>query len=667
VGKAEFLENINIGTCYYPEHWPRERWETDAENMADMGLAVVRLAELAWSFMERRDGEFDFDWLEEFIAIAGKKGVKTLLGTPQEAAPMWLQKSHPEIVRVDETGLTHGGRGLHCHNNQVFRFYAARITREMARRFGNNPHVIGWQIDNELHGVECYCSSCQHAFRVWLRKKYGSVEKLNEAWGARFWSHHYNSLEEVDPPSNKLLTTLTSHVLDFKRFMSDSTVDFQNEQVRIIRDAAPGHFISHNSLGLYPHINMYHLAKELDVMSWDTYPSVDDDYVNVNKSHDMIRATRHDNFLMLEQKNGYFNGANYNLAIKPGLVRAWGMLDISRGANAVLYYRYRANRWGTEQNPNGILRHDGSKRRAYYEIQQLTQELKPLSKKLGKTKVSARVAIIHSYDDLWAFHANKQYTNYDVNRLENDFYRALLSRGVTADLIHPEDDLSRYSVVIAPNLMLVSQKTANNMYQFVEAGGTAVFHIRCGQKDTENVMVDIPWPGLLRELCGVSVDEFEAFPEGASSEGAFSEGHNSVQYRGKSYPVRWWADILTADTAETEGVYERDFYRGKSALTVNRRGKGKAVYFGAAGCEELIGDYLDALFAECGIKTLCLPDRVFVTERKSGEATYTFAVNMGYQPAEFKSDIRGTDVLTGKAVDGKIRLEPLQTMIIELT
>ena len=155
MGKAEFLKSINLGTCYYPEHWPRERWETDAENMADMGLAVVRLAELAWSSMETRDGEFDFDWLEEFIAIAGKKGVKTLLGTPQEAVPIWLQKSHPEIVRVDETGLPHGGRGLHCHNSPAFRFYAARITAEMARRFAKNPNVIGWQIDNELHGVEC--------------------------------------------------------------------------------------------------------------------------------------------------------------------------------------------------------------------------------------------------------------------------------------------------------------------------------------------------------------------------------------------------------------------------------------------------------------------------------------------------------------------------------
>jgi beta-galactosidase len=623
--------------------------------MADMGMNLVRVAELAWASMEIRDGEFTFEWLEEFVAIAGKKGLKAILGTPQEMIPVWLRNSHPEVIRVDESGLQHGDRGQRCNNSPVFRFYSARITREMAKRFANNPNVAGWQIDNEFKAVECHCHSCQHAFQVWLRKKYETIENLNDAWGTQFWSQHYNSFEEVTLPSWKEPNNSVSHIIDYKRFVSHSVVDFQNEQARIIRSAAPHHFISHNHIGLNS-INMYDAAKELDMMGLDVYPAVDEDYKNMCKWADLVRSVKHDNFWMLEQKNGYFNGANYDLAIKPGLVRAWGYWDIARGANAVLFYRYRANRWGQEQSPNGILRHDGSKRRAYYEIQQLSKELAPISKKLGQTKIISRVAIMRNYDDVWAMQTKKQYANFDVDRMENDFYRNLLSRGVMADFIHPEEDLSGYDIVIAPSLMLLSSKTADNMKKLAEAGGTAIFGIRTGIKDMANVMVDKTWPGLVRDLCGVTVDEFEAFPDHVQT---------SVNYRGKSYIVRWWADILTAAKATAEAVYENDFYQGKPAVTVNRMGKGKAVYFGVAGCEELIGDYLDGLLAEYKIPTLSLPDRVFVSKRKSDEVSYTFVVNMGYKDAEFDSTIRGIDVLSGKQVDGKIRLDPLQTMIIE--
>jgi beta-galactosidase len=459
----------------------------------------------------------------------------------------------------------------------------------------------------------------------------------------------------VELPAMKEVTVSTSQILDYKRFVSWSTVDFQAEQIRIIRKGAPHHFISHNSLGLYPNLNMYDLARDLDVMAWDAYPHVDEDFVNMAKAHDMIRATKHDNFWMLEQKNGYFNGSDYNLAITPGLVRAWGMFDISRGANGVVFYRYRANRWGQEQNPNGILRHDGSKRRAYFEIQQMNRELDPINKKLGKTRVETPVAIIHSYDDIWSAQAKKQYKNFDCHKLEDDFYRVLLRKGITPDIIHPEDDLSRYKIVIAPNLFVLSQETSCNMKKFAEEGGTVIFHIRCGQKDINNVMVDIPWPGLVQNICGVTVDEFEAFPDHSC---------NTVVYKGKEYPVRWWADILSASRADTEAVYGEKFYKGKPALTSCRNGKGKAVYFGVAGCRELIADYLDGIFAEYGIKALSVPEKVYLTTRKSPEVSYTFIINLGSEAKEFDPGISGIDIISGRKIDGAVKINPLEVLII---
>jgi len=655
----EILQKVVTGVSYYPEHWPRQRWEEDINNMADMGLSVVRIGELAWADMERRDGEFTFDWIEEFVNLAGKKGIKTILGTPSEETPVWLRNSHPEMIKVDETGKHTGARGHNCKNNRTFRYYTARITREMVKRFAKNPNVAGWQIDNELHGFECYCDSCSHMFQVWLRKKYQTVDNVNEAWGTMFWSQHFNSFEEIKLPAKKELTVSVSQLMDFKRFVSDNNIDFLAEQTAIIKESAPDHVVSHNSPGLHQHINQYDAAKVLDVLGWDLYPNVDGNYVNENKCHDFFRSATGNNFWVLEQKNGYFNAANYNLAIKPGLVRAWGWADIARGANAVVYYRYRANRYGMEQNPNGIIRHDGSKRRAYYEIQQLNRELAPISDKLGKTHVAADIAIIHSYDDLWACQVKKQYTSFDANQLENNFYSALLSRGVTADLIQPEDDLSAYKIVIAPNLMLLSQKTADNITRFVENGGAAVFHIRCGQKNTANAMVDIPWPGLVRSLCGITVEEFEAYSP---------ETGNSVNYRGKSYPVRHWADVMSLNegsSAGVEAVYEKDFYAGTPAISCRKSGKGKAVYFGVAGCDELTGAYLDSLLGEYGIKTARLPEKVFITRRKGKEADYTFIINMGNKDQEFKYDISGNDIISGSKINETIALKAYQIMIIE--
>lgn len=651
-----FLDNIHLGTCYYPDHWPRERWQQDVDNMADMGMTILRLAELSWGALEPQEGVFQFDWLEDFIAMAGAAGIKIILGTPSEATPVWLRRQHPEIVRVNAFGQPHGERGMHCHNSQSFRYYACRITTEMVRRFGENPYVVGWQIDNEFRAVDCYCHTCKSRFQVWLRKKYKTVATLNEAWGTKFWSQNYNSFEEVELPEKKEVTISTSQVLDYKRFISFSTVDFQNELIHIIKGQAPHQFVTHNSLGLYPDLNMYDLGKELDIMAWDAYPHVDEDFVHMARCHDMMRTIKNNNFWMLEQKNGYFNFSDYNLAITPGLIRAWTMLDISRGANGVVFYRYRSNRWGQEQNPNGILRHDGTKRRAYYEIKQISKELSPICERLGKTKVQADVAIVHNYDDIWSAQAKKQYRNFDCEALETDFYKALLSLGVTADIVAPDTDFSRYKVVIAPNLVLLSNTVADNLYRYVENGGCAVFHIRAGTKDAENVVVDTAWPGLLQKLCGIRVDEFEAFPDHVQ---------NHAVYKGKIFPIRWWADVLSSDTATPLAAYGGRFYSGAPAVTVNNYGKGEAVYFGCAGCIELIRAYMKNLMAAYNVKTFDVPEKVYISTRTGDKDKFTFLLNMDDTEKLVNPGIFGKDMITGREITGELKLAPLEILVVE--
>lgn len=651
-------ETITLGTAYYPEHWPRENWLPDIRKIREAGMTTLRLAELAWSTMEPEEGRFELDWLEEFIALAYREGLHVILGTPSEASPVWLRDRHPEVLSVDRYGHRTGGRGHHCHTSPVYRRYISRMTEEMARRFAGNPAVIGWQIDNELRGVECYCSQCRAAYQDWLKRRYGTLSELNRRWGTHFWSQTYNTWEEICLPGNDQLTISTSQVVDFKRFISDTTVSFQDMQIDIIKKYAPHQFVSHNSLNaLYYSINMYDLARRLDVYAWDIYPHVDEEYVRRSLGNDLARGTKHDNFWILEQKNGYFNGSAYNLALEPGIVRAWTYQNIARGANGILYYRWRANRWGQEQNPNGILRHDGTPRRAYYEISQICRELAPISGPLAATRVRAEVAILQNYSDIWAEEAKKQYTNIGHEKVTMEFYRQLLRLGVTADLVQPDDkDLARYKVVFAPNLMLVSDADAQNLKQYVAAGGCLVVGVRAGMKNEDNVVTDQPWPGPLRELCGVTVDEFEAFPE---------HTWNTVEYRGKVYDARMWADVLHNETAQVQAVYHDKFYRGSPAVTRNRFGKGSAVYFGVAGCPDLIRDYLPDLLAEYGVSMIPVPGEVYVAIRESAEKKYLFLINMNRADVGVDVPFQGVDCLTGRRVGTRVLLPPLGVVLMD--
>jgi beta-galactosidase len=424
-------------------------------------------------------------------------------------------------------------------------------------------------------------------------------------------------------------------------------------QADIIREYAPNHWISHNSLGITT-LNNYELTKKLDFASLDLYPNVDSDYIIEAMACDINRGTKLDNFWVLEHKNGYFNYSEYNLAITPGLVRAWAYIDISRGCNGIVFYRWRSNRWGVEQNPNGILRHDGSPRRAYFEIKQLCEELRGFGDDLAKTRVVADVAIIHNYNDIWAHEGHKQYKNYDPFQIELEFFKAITELGVTADLVEAGEDLSAYKVVLAPALMLLSSENAENLRRYVSEGGNLVVGIRTGSKNESNVVVDIPWPGHLAKICGVRVEEFEAFPD---------HTWNKVNYAGKLYDVKWWADVLHSETASVRTIYAEKFYAGSPAVTTNRYGKGTATYFGAAGCRELVRDFLKELFGTAGVTVTPMPERVYLTYRKNDKNMYSFIINMSNEEKTVTVPFTGINCFNGGAVGNTLLIKPLEVVI----
>lgn len=649
------MKKIYIGTAYYPEHWPEERWKIDIELMQKAGINVVRLAELAWGVLEPQDGEFDFEWLDRFIELAYADGIEVVLGTPTEITPTWINVKYPEVIAVNAEGRTHGGRGNHCYNSPMLGFYSERIIRKMAEHYKENPAVIGWQLDNEIRGTKCYCPICCKLYREWLQEQYGSLEELNKQWGTCFWSQTYHSWEEVTLPSENQYTVSTSQILEHFRFASHSAVLFLKRQAEIIKGIAPHQFVSHNSLGLCEWVNLYDMGRCLDDMGWDSYPYVDDDNYSTCMGHDLIRGTKGKAYWVWEQKNGYVNYHTYNLAIEPGLVRLWTYQDLARGANGVVYYRWRSNRYNYEQNPNGILRHDGSPREVYDEISRMSKELEGFADRLAKTKVQADVAIIYSYEQMWDEYSNRQYKNISYQKMLMEYYKVLLKMGITVDLVESGADLEKYKLVLAPGLALVNEEMAENLKNYSQNGGVLVLGTRSGIKTWAGAMTDRKWPGMFLEIAGVKIDEFEVLP---------IQQNNKVCYKGKEYFVGGWLDRLGLITACGEAYYCDKFYAGDIAVSVNKVGKGQVMYIGVMECEELLKKLLSDIAEMCGLTNRDFPEGVYVTKRSGEDESFWFVINKNKIPIELQTDICGTNILSGEQVQGNLKVPALDLLII---
>lgn len=651
------MHQVVVGTAYYPEHWPRERWQIDIDLMRAAGIQTVRVAELAWSRLEPEEGRYDFTWLDDFIDMGAQAGLTFILGTPTEATPVWLRLRYPDSVTTGPDRELTGSRGANCHNHRALAGIIARLVEAMARHYGRHPAVVGWQIDNELRAPKCYCPQCLEDFRDFLRARYGTIDALNQAWGTVFWSQEYRSFSDVQFPYQAETTVSPAQRLDSFRFASRSTVEHLNRQARIIRAHAPGQFITHNSLGVYPWLNLYDLARELDFIGFDSYPNVDDDNFHTCFGHDHHRGVKQGPYWVMEQKNGYFNYSDYNLAIEPGLVRLWGWQGFARGADGVLYYRWRSGPYGVEQNPNGILNHEGKPRRAYEEAKRVAEEIQRLPDLAGSPVVSP-VGVVFQYDQEWAFNAQHNYPRFGYTNLAEHYHKQLLRLGLCPDVTDMDADWSRYSLLIIPAAMLMRQDYRDKMEAYARLGGHLVLTMRSGIKTwSGTVVTDAPYPGLLADLAGIRIDEFEVLPPDAT---------NNVSYGGKSYAIGCWLDMIDPDAPDTEvlATYTGKFYAGKAAITRRPVGKGWVQYIGVMDNEDLTLDALSDMAEELGLDVQEMPEGLFRSQRQTADGRYTFYLNFSAQASQVYVP-RGQDALTGRAVEGEQSIAPLDLLIVK--
>jgi beta-galactosidase len=665
-----------LGVDYYPDQTPESLWEEDARMIAETGLTNVRVAEFAWSLMEPSEGKFEFAWLRRSIEILRKRGIDVILGTPSAAPPPWLTAKYPEVLMVNDQGMTvyAGGRRFTCPTNKVYRRLSLTIATEMARTFVDTPGVIGWQIDNEFtlqRWGRCYCKFCRAGFQDWLRSKYGSLDSINSKWGTAFWSQVYTEFSQIPVPLPSNGDPNPGLALDYDRYQSFANSSFLEEQLVMLRKTCPKHFVTTNNIGApFDTLNMHELYKNLDFVSHDNYPGFAQTHLPesspemvatiISLGHDSMRGVKDGRpFMIMEEQSGKAGQTFFSPQPHKGQLRLWTYQAVAHGAMGVNYFRWDTANFGAEEYWHGMLNHDRSKSIGFDEIQQTVKELKTLGHEVLHSAYAAETALFFDLDSAWALAVQPGNNKLTYRSHLISWYAAIAGAHVGTDVIHAEADLSRYRAVFAPLQYVVSEREAANIRKFVEGGGLFVSSFRLGVKDESSRIVATPLPGLLRDVMGVTVKDYVPI-YGEKVGVSFSS-----RLAGPDGECALWADILQPASATVLASYT-GAYAGEPAITMNSFGKGKAVYLGpdldAASLARVLGTLLEAN----GIKaTFGVPRAVEMTVRKSDDKQWVFLLNHTAASQRVTLAGRFRDLLTGTTYSETVNLGAYDVLVLQ--
>ena len=620
---------IRVGVDYYPEHWDRSWWEDDAREMARVGINTVRVAEFAWGILEPKEGVYDFAWLDEAIALFDRYGIDVILGTPTNCAPVWLYTQYPQTRQVERNELRTalGIRGHRCMTDATYRRFAARIVTEMAKRYANHPRVIAWQIDNEPEGNHCCCASCAAQFRTYIREKYGTIENVNRAFGNDVWSGQYDDFETITPPlgaANQYGWLNPAYLLDYEKWASLSCADYLRFQRDIIKSYKPDAIITTNAC-FNPNTPDFHaIFQDYDVASYDNYPPVripEDPEVISSQAFalDLVRGYKRENFWILEQLSGS-KGCWVPMSPTPlpGMIKGYAWQAIARGADLLLFFRWRSARSGAEMFWHGLFETKEPSGRRYAEFVDFVRELRALPELLG-TAVKSRVAILHAYVQNRAFRIQPQSEGFLYEEQLKLWHDGFLAHGVNIDVIDTSASLDDYAVVIAPTQYVTEQSLVKRLEAFAQAGGTVVLTNRTGVKAADNNRVTEPLPNAFRKLAGCVVREYD--PIGNLKQ-------RVELTTGQTFDVTRWCDVLETETARVFAIYADAFYQGSAAVTVNTFGNGACYYVGTVGSRDFYRHMSEAILKDAGISFhASLPVGIEIITRESDDKKWVFLFN----------------------------------------
>jgi beta-galactosidase len=611
-----------LGAAWYPEQWPESQWEPDLERMEAAHIHLVRVGEFAWSTMEPAEGQYQFDWLERAIALAAKHHIAVVLGTPTAAPPAWLTTKYPETLRVDEDGRRdeHGNRQQFSFTDLKYRQLAHQIAAQMAIRFGHNPDVVGWQLDNE-YAADSFDPSAKEQFHAWLAKKYGSIANLNQHWATAYWSQTYNDFNQIPVRSSDENPAL---LLDWRHFVSSVWKSYSENQIDAIRPHADKlQFITTNTMGWFHNFDEYELHTVLDIAAWDDYIATDKYDADANGAvHDLTRGYKRKNFWVMETEPAFVNWRKTNTPLEKGQVRDMAWQAIGHGSDAVEYWQWRSAPNGQEEYHGVLLGIDGKPVPVYDEVKQVGAEFEKAGAALSGTSPQSSVAIIQSYDSRWAIDFQRHSAAFDPVAELIDFYRPLRDQSQAVDVISPEAPLDSYKLVVAPALNVLPQELGEHLLAYVKQGGHLVLGPRSGMKDEYNALNPQRQPGPLADALGANISQFYALDADVPVAGAVGSGTANI-----------WAETIEAKSPETKVLLRygasNGWLDGQPAAVTHAVGKGSITYLGAWFNPELLSKLTASFLAEAGVKPILpnVPDGVEVCQRSKGDKSVLILIN----------------------------------------
>lgn len=656
------IKGLVHGGDYNPDQW-LDRPDILAEDirlMKKAGINSATLGVFSWSAYEPVEGEFHFEWMEEIIDNLYQNGIYTVLSTPSGARPAWLDAAYPEAMRVNELGLRnhHGVRHNHCMSSPKFREKVGIIDRKLAERFGSHPGVIMYHISNELGG-ECYCPLCVKRFQEYLAEKYDhDIEKLNHAWWTSFWSHHYNSFEQIEPPFINGETSVMGLNLEWKRFTTWNMNDFMKQEINTLRGVTPDVPVTTNFMRLFEGLDYRKMAPELDVISWDNYPFFHNDWetfadtmADTAFQHTVMRGLKRGTpFMMMESAPGLVNWHPVNKLKRPGVHKLACLQAVACGSDTVQYFQWRKGRGSYEQYHGAVVDHIGTDdTRVFREVAEVGESMRKLAPVAG-TLVKAKAALLFDWDNRFAIKDVKaladETKNYDDTCI--GIWKQFMKLGVEMDIVGSDEDLSQYDLVAAPMLYMLQPGTAENLKRFVERGGQLLATYFTGYVDTEQLCYLGGFPGDgLSELFGIVSEEIDTY---------YPSDRNHIRFEdGKVWEVTDYAEILRVKDAQVLAKYTEDFYADTAALTCKEYGKGKAYYMAARVKPEEMIPLFEQMLGDAGIPVRKLPDGVECHVRTGEEGSYAFYLNGNAEPVDV-TGVEGVDMLTDAKIQGTLTL-----------
>jgi beta-galactosidase len=663
-----FLQDPRIwyGGDYNPEQWPPEVWQEDVRLMQAAGVNLVSVGIFSWAYLEPRSGHYEFGWLDEVLDLLHQHGVQACLATATASPPPWLARRHPESLPVTADGVTlwPGSRQAYCPHSSAYRKTAADLVTRLADRYRHHPALAIWHINNEYgcHVNECFCNQSAAAFREWLRRRYGTLDALNAAWGTAFWSQRYDEWDEINPPRRAPTFINPTQQLDWRRFSSDSILELHTMEREILQRITPGVPMTTNFMGFFKPLDYRAWAAEQDIISLDSYPDPYDPWAPAMSAaqYDITRSLGDGRpWMLMEQVSSQVNWRPRNALKQPGQMRLWSLQAVARGARAVMFFQWRAAKAGAEKFHGALVPHVGVENsRVWREVSALGNELKEFGV-VAQGYVEARVGILVDWQSWWALEQDSKPST-DVKFLEQvqAYYGPLYAQNITVDFVFPDSDLWAYQVLLVPSLYLVTDETAAKLERYVANGGVLVLSFFSGIVD-ENEHIRLGgYPAPFRKFLGIRVEEFAPMGVGQVNGVRFSDGSEAT--------CDLWADVIDLEGAQALATFTGDFYAGKPAVTEHAYGHGRAIYIGTRLASSDLAGLLGRLCAEAGVHApLAVPQGVEVVARRGGDAQrYLFVLNHRPELVAIPLPTPMRDLLSGDAPTMELSLDAYGAAIL---